>query len=77
MVLNGLLYCSALGFSPEPILMALEAGAKGASLSGTGPSYVALVDKKRARGVADVWGVLEGSTIFTHTSNIGARIEKK
>lgn len=77
MVLNGLLYCSALGFSPEPILMALEAGAKGVTLSGTGPSYVALVDKKRARGVADVWGALEGSTISTHTSNIGARIEKK
>ena len=76
MVLNGLLYCSALGFSPEPILMALEAGAKGATLSGTGPSYVALVDKKRARDVANVWGELEGRTISTHTSNTGARIEK-
>jgi shikimate kinase len=75
MVLNGLLYCSALGFSPEPILMALESGARGATLSGTGPSYVALVDKKHARSVAEVWDVLEGSTILTHTSNSGARIE--
>lgn len=75
MVLNGLLYCSALGFSPEPILMALECGARGATLSGTGPSYVALADKKQVKGVAEVWDALEGRTILTHTTNSGARIE--
>jgi shikimate kinase len=75
MVLNGLLYCSALSFSPEPILMALECGARGATLSGTGPSYVALVDKKQAKGVAEAWNVLEGRTMLTHTANSGARIE--
>ena len=45
MTLNGFLYCSALGFDTEFLMRALEAGVKGVTLSGTGPSYVALVDE--------------------------------
>jgi shikimate kinase len=44
MTLNGFLYTAALGYSPEPMMAALELGIDAVSLSGTGPSYVALVD---------------------------------
>jgi len=75
MVLNGLLYCSAFGFSAEPLLLALEAGASAASLSGTGPAYIALVDRSSARSVKSAWQDLAGSVITTRISNQGARVE--
>src|SRR5271157_2191958 len=65
MVLNGLLYCAAFGFSPEPILSALGAGAQAATLSGTGPAYIALVDRSSLRTVKEAWEPLEGSIIET------------
>jgi len=75
MVLNGLLYCSAFGLSVEPLLRALEAGASAATLSGTGPAYIALVDRTSARQVRRAWQDLEGSIIATRVSNQGARVE--
>ena len=47
MTLNGFLYSAALQFNPEPMLRALECGVPGVSLSGTGPSVVALLDDDR------------------------------
>ena len=59
MTLNGFLYTAALGFSAEPMLVALECGVKGVSLSGTGPSYVALVESdEQAREVESAWNAL-------------------
>jgi len=75
MVLNGLLYCNALGFSTEPIISALTAGARAATLSGTGPSYIALVDRTSIQPVKKEWEQLEGRLIETKTSNTGATIE--
>jgi shikimate kinase len=72
MVLNGLLYCNAFGFSTEPIISALAAGASAATLSGTGPSYIALVDRTSAQRVKKEWEQLEGLIIETKTSNTGA-----
>jgi shikimate kinase len=72
MVLNGMLYCNAFGFSTEPILSALAAGARAATLSGTGPSYIALVDRVSAQRVKKEWEQLEGLIIETKTSNKGA-----
>ena len=72
MVLNGVLYCNAFRFSTEPILSALAAGAKAATLSGTGPSYIALVDRVSAQRVKKEWEQLEGLIIETKTSNKGA-----
>ncbi len=74
MTLNGLIYCSALGRSPEPILIALEAGARGASLSGTGPSYAALLDGDCDR-LESAWEVLGGRVIRTRVNNQGADSE--
>jgi shikimate kinase len=72
MVLNGVLYCNAFGFSTEPILSALAAGARAATLSGTGPSYIALVDRASAQPVKKEWEQYEGLIIETKTSNTGA-----
>jgi shikimate kinase len=72
MVLNGVLYCNAFGFSTEPILSALAAGARAATLSGTGPSYIALVDRVSAQRVKKEWEQLEGLIIETKTTNKGA-----
>ena len=74
MTLNGFLYCSALGYDTGPMLMALEAGVEGVSLSGTGPAYTALAHGKTADQVADVWSVLDGRVIRTKVNNNGAQI---
>jgi shikimate kinase len=62
MTLNGFLYSAALQFDPEPMLRALECGVEGVSLSGTGPSVVALLDtdrEKEAR-LCEAWRDLSG-----------------
>ena len=69
MTLNGFIYCSALGLSAEPLLLALEAGAKGASLSGTGPSYAALVDADNMDVLESRWSDLGGRVIKTKVNN--------
>ncbi|MBN1455227.1 MAG: shikimate kinase [Methanomicrobia archaeon] len=61
MTLNGFLYCAALGFDPEPMLRALECGVAGVSLSGTGPSFVAVLNEHEeleAR-VREAWQSME------------------
>jgi shikimate kinase len=74
MTLNGFLYCGALGFDTEFLIRALEIGVEGVSLSGTGPSYVALVNDNQAGMLEDVWkdyGV-SGNVIKTKVNNAGA-----
>jgi shikimate kinase len=72
MTLNGFLYCGALGFSPEPMLAALELGVDGVSLSGTGPSYVALVTREQSGRLEKAWSAYPGRVIVTSTVNEGA-----
>lgn len=74
MILNGFAYCGALKFSTEPMLMALEAGARGVSLSGTGPSYAALIDEDKIDRLAASWGDLGGKVIRTKVNNSAASI---
>ncbi len=71
MTLNGFMYCAALNFNPEPMLKALECGVKGVSLSGTGPSFAALVDEEKAEGLRDAWAELgvEGRVIRRRINN--------
>jgi len=69
MTLNGFIYCSALGLSPEPLLLALDAGALGASLSGTGPSYAALVGADNIDVLESRWSDLGGRVIKTKVNN--------
>ena len=72
MGLNGFLYCSALGYSPGPMLMALEKGVAGVSLSGTGPSYVALVSEEQAGILKEAWSEYPGRVFVTEVVNEGA-----
>jgi len=71
MTLNGFLYCAALNFSPEPMLKALECNVRGVSLSGTGPSFVALVDRTAEAELYRAWSELdiEGRIIKTRINN--------
>jgi shikimate kinase len=66
MTLNGFLYCAALNFDTTPIIKALECGITGVNLSGTGPSFVALVDdedeneeKEKEQRLYEAWSELE------------------
>lgn len=74
MTLNGFLYCSALGFDTEFLMRALEIGVKGVTLSGTGPSYVALVDGRSDRSLRQAWDEcgVSGTLISTKINNRGA-----
>ena len=74
LTLNGLLYCSALHFNPDIALDALEAGAVAAGLSGTGPSFVAVVDDQNSPRVEDVWKSYPGRVIRTQVDNKGTRV---
>jgi shikimate kinase len=69
MTLNGFAYCCALSFSAEPMLLALEAGAQAASLSGTGPSYAALLDEEGMDALEAAWSDLGGRVIRTAVNN--------
>jgi shikimate kinase len=73
MTLNGFLYCAALGFDPEPMLRALECGVTGVSLSGTGPSFVAVLNEheKLEERVREAWQSmqLEGQILKRRIQN--------
>jgi shikimate kinase len=69
MTLNGFAYCAALGLPIEPLLVALEAGAEGVSLSGTGPAYAALIGKEEMDTLEADWRLLGGRVIRTKTNN--------
>jgi len=71
MTLNGFLYCAALNFDPEPMLKALECGIRGVSLSGTGPSFVALTDEEKGERLHETWSELgvEGRVIKRKVNN--------
>ncbi|SFM18564.1 shikimate kinase [Methanolobus profundi] len=74
MTQNGFLYCSALGFDTEFLMRALDIGVHGVTLSGTGPSYVALVNEQQAGELEDAWmdiGI-SGNVIRTKVDNKGA-----
>jgi shikimate kinase len=77
MTLNGLLYSSIYGYDPMPALLALEAGAVGAGLSGTGPAIAAIFDAMgEPDRLAEAWSEGDAEVIRTQTTDEGARIER-
>jgi shikimate kinase len=74
MTLNGILYSAALGFNPEIALEALDAGAIASGLSGTGPSFVAIVDKINSLNVKEAWKSYPGKIIDTKVDNEGTKV---
>ncbi|HII07143.1 MAG TPA: shikimate kinase [Methanotrichaceae archaeon] len=77
MTLNGIVYCSALKLSSDPIFAALDSGAMGASLSGTGPAYAALVDDENIDEVESAWFDLGGRVIRTKVNNRGSSFAER
>ena len=71
LTLNGLLYCAALGYNPNIALDALNAGAIGAGLSGTGPSFVAITDDKFFEAVLRALNSYEGNVMHVKVDNEG------
>jgi len=74
--LNGILYSTALGFSAELAIDALEAGAIASGLSGTGSAYVAIVDNESKDEVRDIWNSYSdsGRIIETEVDNLGTKV---
>ena len=74
LTLNGLLYGNVLGFDNNIALDALQAGALASGLSGTGSSFVAIVDESSIDGVKEAWASYDGRVIETSVDNRGTRI---
>ncbi|WP_435364076.1 shikimate kinase [Haloarchaeobius sp. DYHT-AS-18] len=72
MTVNGFAFCGALGFPTDPMLEALP-DVDGVSLSGTGPSYVAVGDRDTLESLADTWNQRHGETWLTTTRPNGCQ----
>lgn len=72
--LNGLIYSATLGFDSTIAIDALEAGAIASGLSGTGSSFVAIVNDESIDDVKESWNKYEGLVIETKTDNKGCVI---
>jgi len=71
MTVNGLAFSAALGFPTEPMVDAMP-HARGVSLSGTGPSVVAVGRRPKLETVRERWESYDGTTWTTTTQNAGA-----
>ena len=75
MTLNGLLYSTIYGYSSSDALEALEEGALGAGLSGTGPAVAAVFDDSRSADSLERRWKEEGAVVIrTGTCEGGAAI---
>jgi shikimate kinase len=74
MTVNGLAYSAALDFATDPAVEAMG-HAEGVSLSGTGPSVVAVGDGESLAAVQEQWAARDGSLLETTTRTEGARIQ--
>jgi shikimate kinase len=78
MTLNGTLYSAIYGYDGKAALQAVEHGALGASLSGTGPATAAVFEPKMAeelKKLGEAW-TSDGSTVLeTETNNEHGRIQ--
>lgn len=72
MTVNGLAFSAALGFSPDPAVEAME-HVDGVSLSGTGPSVVAIGDADGLDRIEAQWRDRPGQLLRTTTRNNGGR----
>lgn len=74
LTLNGILYCAALGYDANIALDALDAGAIASGLSGTGPSFVAIVNELHLEKVQERWSSYPGEIIVTSIDNDGTQV---
>ena len=69
MTINGLAASSALGSDPDIIPKLLEAGARGASISGNGPAIAAIADRQALPNIKKIFGRMEGHTMISKINN--------
>lgn len=77
LILNGLLYSSALGHDVTTAFNALRAGALAAGLTGTGPAVVAIAKPNNTYDIKEAWRGKPGRTILTKPAIKGARAEAR
>jgi len=78
MTLNGTLYSGIYGYHSKDALMAVEHGALGASISGTGPATAAVFDPKASsemKQLVEAWAGDGSQVLETGTNNEHGRIE--
>ncbi|MEF8872989.1 MAG: shikimate kinase [Haloarculaceae archaeon] len=73
MTVNGLAFCAALGFSPDPMVEVMDDVA-GVSLSGTGPSFTAVGDRDALEEIHERWDARDGETWLTTTQTEGTQV---
>ena len=73
MTLNGILYGDSQ-FRCKYCSDALDSGALAAGLSGTGPSFVAIVPDDALDRVQETWSSYPGRVILTSVENMGTRV---
>jgi shikimate kinase len=76
MILNGLATSAVLDSDPKILTDLIEGGALGASVSGNGPSIVAVARNDRVLNVKKVFSFLDGSTIVSPVSNKRAEVRE-
>lgn len=74
LTLNGLIYSSALGYTPSIAMDALMAGALAAGLSGTGPAVTAIVPEEKIDSIKDAWQTYEGDILQTRVNHEKAKV---
>ncbi|RKD97422.1 shikimate kinase [Halopiger aswanensis] len=74
MTVNGFAFCGALEFSTGPMIDALP-DVTGVSLSGTGPSYVAVGDEATLEAVRERWAERDGTTRLLQTRTDGTQVQ--
>ena len=72
--LNGLIYSATLGFDSSIAIDALQVGALASGLSGTGSSFVAIVDEDSIDDVRESWAKYDGRVIPTEVDNVGCKL---
>jgi len=74
MNINGLATAATLNSDSKIIVDALEKGAYGVSVSGNGPSIVAITKKENEINIKKIFSVLEGSVIVSKVNNKKAEV---
>ena len=76
LILNGLATSSILNSNPELIFELVKKGAIGATISGNGPSIVAIVKRDHGSNIKKEFSLLEGSIIVSNINNKKAEVHE-
>ena len=75
-ILNGIATSSILNSNPELIFKLIEKGAVGATISGNGPSIMAITKKGHSSNIKKEFSSLEGNIIISNINNKKAEVNE-